>query len=338
MAVLLGLFSVFVAFTTNGYIHKIREESKQKINESFKIATEYVLSEEKVPRKVIDPYVFFIMDANDGSYIVEREDKTTPAHILWEQYRTKLTYQMQRQKRGWISYPDRENLWKYFQRYRVIRYSVIEDQEKIVVLEDVFPSAWELFQKVINQKNIADLMLVVIVGLLLFNFVIDRFFEIITNHIKDSLTGNILDFKPAASEKRPGKGGSSKRVTRKPLDIYFDEKVSERVTPQKPKTTFPVNDETIKPPQEISDITIQKENKEDTPRPQPEIKIKPPEPKTSEKQKMSKEDDQESRPQAEIPPRPSVSPSDNWTVSVQGIKSPVLKQMLKELREKREKR
>ena len=66
----------------------------------------------------------FIVNQNDGSMVIDRHGDTDAEKTLWERYRTKLIYEMQKQKRGWIVYPDKVS-WDWKQQQKIIRYFAV---------------------------------------------------------------------------------------------------------------------------------------------------------------------------------------------------------------------
>ena len=325
MIMLLGMFLVFTVLLAKGYIGKVREESRNNINTAVNLTIEYISRGEDVPRELSDPYVFFIIDQKDGSYVLDRKDRSDQSNILWEQYRTKLTYQMQRQKRGWISYPAL-NTRKHFKSSRLIRYSVVEDRDWIVIFEDVLPSNWELFQDVMNKKNIADIMIVIVLGFILLKFITDRYFQLLMVHIKYSSVVSILDFDHAVSKKIVPSAELQETVKRKPLEVYFDE--ASNIDENKPIDNIEDNDLE----KHIDQAPNIKSKRKRVKKIETEVISEIFQPLPVEEEGVLKKANNDELSYGELD-----DSADNWKVSVQGIKSPVLKKMLKELRNQKEK-
>lgn len=327
MVLLLGLFLVFTGLLAKGYISKVREESRNRISKAVDLTIDHILRGEEIPLELSDPYVFFTIDQKEGSYILERKDKSELSNLIWEQYRTKLTYQMQRQKRGWITYPQL-NAWKYFKRSKLIRYSVIEEKNSIVVFEDIMPSDWELFHDVINKKNVSDLMIVLLIGFMLLKFITDKYFQSLMRHIKDASAGSILDFDHAVSKKILPSEEVKESVKRKPLEIYFDEasNIGE-------KDTIEISDANDLE-KYIDQAPVFKSEKAKVKKTVPEVKV-------DEQRHLAAEAEESSyghgSDEEELSSGVGDDSSGQWKVSVKGIKSPVLKRMLKELRGQKEK-
>jgi len=319
---LIIVFVISLILIANNYIKSVYENIKEDLNRTTQEVIDYVRENQEVPKKNAVSHVFFILDEKNGSYILERNDKYRADNVLWEQYRLKLTYQMQKQKRGWIFYPTKTS-WQYLISNKIMRYSVIEEMGWIVVMEGLLPSERSLLQNVINRNVLKDLFILLIIISVVSKFLTDYYFRKMEDQILDSSSGSVLDFNQALVKKVPQKSKQKETKKRKSVKIDLN---------------------SVIPPKKSEPVKISPEN---TIRAQPQqmpntnVNIKP---KVTLDQSQSIETEL-SQAKNIFTPEPKEKPnfpisdksSEKLTVRVKGIKSPVLKKMLEELRMQKEK-
>jgi len=173
--IVLGMLGAFLFVVVYGYISKVKEEIYADLDKGTRLIVEYVRRGEEVPEAAKDLYFFFIINAEDGSYIVERKDAEEPGGKLWEGFRTKLTYQMQIQKNGRISYPIKSPK-EIFKSSRVLQYSTVEALGWVVISEAYLPSEWDLGQRAISRGDLFNLLLCTIFGFTILKLITYSYF------------------------------------------------------------------------------------------------------------------------------------------------------------------
>jgi len=255
----------------------------------------------------VEPGVF-IVNQTDGTLAVDRRNYGDAGQKLWDGYKTKIIYEMQKQKRGWIEYPDK-NSWDFNQPQRIIRYVPIDELNWILALEDKKPSTMDLLKGSVDPSACLAIFVIFILGAVSIWLLNMQYFDLIKRHISRSLEDNLLSLngeeklwskshgaipKMNESQKDQGLGFSTAKIgaaSAGPMPV--DDPIMEEVF-QKAPTTKPISP---------------KPDKNE----QPKIEI----PK-------------------EILKAPLVRPAEHsdMAVDVQHINSPILKKILKQFREK----
>ena len=133
----------------------------------------------------------FIIKQADGSMVVERHGDAEDEQKLWERYRTKLIYEMQKQKRGWIVYPDKIP-WQLDQRQKIIRYLPIDEMGWILAVESARPTELELIKQAIRPLAFFTVLFVLFLGGGCFWFMTNKYFDIIKRSVADSVENNLM--------------------------------------------------------------------------------------------------------------------------------------------------
>jgi hypothetical protein len=124
----------------------------------------------EVPKRGdLGEYLFFILN-QDGKYILPRLPRSDEGENLWREYELKLIYEMQKRRDGWIYYPDRARPGLRDGQY-AIRYVYLDRQGWIIAAEGYVPGAWTLLQGFLTPKLFLGLFLVVCLafGMMLLN-------------------------------------------------------------------------------------------------------------------------------------------------------------------------
>ncbi len=138
----------------------------------------------------VDPGVF-IINQTDGSVVIDRRNDGEAGRKLWEGYKTKIIYEMQKQKRGWVEYPDK-NSWNFNEPRRIIRYVSIDELNWILALEDLKPSAIDLIKASVNPATCLTILFIFILGAAALWLLTKHFFDLIKRQISNSLEDNLL--------------------------------------------------------------------------------------------------------------------------------------------------
>ena len=110
VVILLGIFGVIFTVIVNGSLRNTKDQIKVDLSNNTNVIVDALSKYSKIPDVSNATLTFFIIDATSGDYYLERRDFNKNNSLLWEKYRTKLTYQMQKQKNGWTTYPTRGSL------------------------------------------------------------------------------------------------------------------------------------------------------------------------------------------------------------------------------------
>lgn len=162
------------------------------IDETAAAAVHHLLTSlDPVPGLDEQKYHLSVIDQKTGEYIHEQGKRTDDLEKLWERYRTKLIYEMQKQKRGWIFYPDKES-WRVALRQRVIRYVPMDERGWIVALETFKENEWAVWKENLSAKFNLSLPLVLIGGPMLFWFLTNHAFAAVQRLMKESIERSLM--------------------------------------------------------------------------------------------------------------------------------------------------
>ena len=236
----------------------------------------------------------FIINQKDGTMVVERQGDTDIEQKLWERYRTKFIYEMQKQKRGWIVYPDK-NILNLNQQQKILRYLSVDELNWILAIEVTRPTELELLQEAISPSSYLLVFLIFIGGSICLWFMTNQYFFMIRRQANDD-------------------------VENKLMSLSGEDKVWEKF---KPGPALPIEDipGSIPEPKAKPEEPVQSVDERDalfakkSPVIQKEDTFKPTEPLE--------------RPSEDIP-----SPEDRSTININNINSPVLRKIIQQFREK----
>lgn len=133
----------------------------------------------------------FIISQNDGSVVVEKHLGTDAQEEEWQRYRTKLIYEMQKQKRGWIVYPEKKN-WRLNQPQRVIRYMAIDELGWILAVEAQRPTELQLLKGAFKKSNYVFMLCLILFGAAAIWLINERYFYLIWRSITDTVENNFM--------------------------------------------------------------------------------------------------------------------------------------------------
>jgi len=274
---------------------------------------------------ISDEYGVFIVNAGDGAIVIDHRIILPDEKALWEGRRSKFVYEMQKQKRGWIVYPDTTG-WGWNQKQKMIRYVPVDEMGWILAVEISRPTEVELYQHAVDGSSYGTIFLTIWLGIILFWILTNKYSkkvkQLFTHKSEMNLSGlggeeimwdklpkasvnsaaNLeteitgLDFQPIVSsppsdEKFSSRSESIKKeIVQETMKIDSFQPVDEKDAFLQ-KKTVPVNDELSLPRKEMPVST-----------------------KDQEVQRSSRQ------------------PEHDLTINVSGIKSPALKKMIQQLR------
>ncbi len=169
-AILVGVIMLFLILSSVFFVKNAIRWHLSNIEQDVIIFSQQTARSGEVPKRGdLGSYTFFII-GNDGKYILPRLPRGDERERLWQEYETKLIYEMQKRRDGWSYYPDEKSL-KWGEGRYVIRYVYLEKQGWIVAAEGVLPGSISLLEGFLTAKLFLGLflMLALAMGLMLFN-------------------------------------------------------------------------------------------------------------------------------------------------------------------------
>ncbi|MBU0468079.1 MAG: hypothetical protein KKD07_00630 [Candidatus Omnitrophica bacterium] len=301
----------------------IKNNTKIKL-ENLDQAASFIVAQLKtdstfVPQDINSKYLVFILDKKTGGYILDRKFKDPIQRTLWLSYHKKLIYQMQKQTDGLIFYP-KDILNTVLDGTNAIRYFTIEEDGVIIAIETNIESKVSQIKEILQTNTILKLLGITLIGILfLFSFAQRNFITMRTT-ISENLESSFMNMNN---------------------ENLFSDSNFESNTLQKINSNSPLIFEKLKPvEEEFLQEKIVVKNK-------PEI-IKEDfiadhklilEKADTNKEPSLKTVKKEGR--AHKTKEPMINESDNkeayvddLTIEIEGIKSPLLKKLIKDLREK----
>jgi|GEM_PF-4703566 len=149
------------------------------------------LKANQVPLSSTNEHGIFIINQNDGTLVIDRHNDTQIDEKLWSSYRTKLIYEMQKQKRGWVIYPDKQ-WWNLYQQQKIIRYIPIDELGWIIAIEASRPTEIELLKEVVRPSVYLTLLFVAFLGAGVLWLMTDKYFRIIRRQISQMVDSNLM--------------------------------------------------------------------------------------------------------------------------------------------------
>lgn len=140
---------------------------------------------------ISDEYGVFIVNVSDGTIVIDHRKVLPEEQALWEGYRSKFIYEMQKQKRGWIVYPE-ETGWGWNQRRKLIRYVPIDEMGWILAVEISKPGGFELLNNVIHASSYGTILLVILSGFSGFWLLTHSYLSRIEKSMSYALENNML--------------------------------------------------------------------------------------------------------------------------------------------------
>lgn len=339
LAIGLTILIVGIAYvqTTLANEHNILDKKIAELEEQL-------MNKDELPSFNIytEGYFSFIISAKDGTYILERNTWMDQNPALWESHHSKLIYAMQKQKRGWLTYPARES-WQINKPQNIIRYQPIESLGWIIGIEKALPSELDLFKSIFNPMLFMELGVVLVIFALWVVYLINKTYGSLTKLVTETLENNYINInnennwnEPPTQTKEPEKISIQQAFNEPSIPIITKPDLPKISEPELPPITDPENSLNSQQ-HEQSKITspIEPEISPHIKQPlhnflEPEEVIISPtfEPKPIEK--SLKKTKQILKPKIEEP-----SPLDEMVIDEHDIKSPILRKMISELRGKK---
>ena len=191
MAVLGIAMAALFWLMVSGNKERIVNDLKAKLDASTQaMATQLKANQVPFSASNVEPGVL-IINLTDGSIVIDHRDQTPAAQKLWQGYKTKIIYEMQKQKHGWIEYPDKSS-WSFNEPRRLIRYISLDELNWILALEDRQPGAWDLLKESVNPSACLTIFFIFIIGSFFLTLITLRYFDLISKQISDTLETDLL--------------------------------------------------------------------------------------------------------------------------------------------------
>ncbi len=323
--------SVSVCFFFLGlcYINQSLGIQREDLSNTLAYVVRHLRETKELPQERIPAqYLTFAVDQN-SAYIFERKELSGEDSDLWKQYYKKLLYQMQKQKRGWISYPLRKP-WNIFLNTHIIRYTTMDELGWVVAVEAPQQSEWSLFQRLFSSDILLLLLSLMALGIAFLRIGINLYTKNIKGLLSTSIEEDYLSFENELGSLKHDKKNARlnknpkeviKAYPAEPEDIKKPSTVIPHITLENPfeakltqNSALSLNQPTPVIPSIQSNVL-----KEPAPYPAPKTPFKPSAPELTMPQQ---------KPEAPKPP----ASLDKMTIEIEGIKSPILKKLLKQMR------
>jgi len=312
-----GLLLVLFLFGAN-FLKSERNLQHVSIDNLIKQYTSYLQEFQYLPNNISGTaHIPFVIDQKEGNYVIERKDTDSYDKLLWEQYRSKLIYQMQKQRQGWINYPLKKP-WQFFVENKIIRYITLDNPGWIIVVEAVYPSEFALAKKVFSAKMLFQIFLLALAGLFVIHFNIKHALHDLKRSLADSLEKNFFNID---KEDLAKKSKTTNLVAPETMKAHIPPVVkTESTVTESPKVSQESSSLINSDMPFISkaaDIALQKKGQV----------------QYFEKPKAQEEKVESVRPIRSTPAEAEDEGAwDDLTIELKGIQSPALKKMIKELR------
>ena len=176
--ILLSGILITVFILSFQYTKQIADNWTSNFDKMSYLISQYVKVYKSPPSMEAFPgYLVFVINQKDGEYVYARENLSEHDQRLWQQHYMKLIYEMQKQKQGWIFYPEKENQRFFKGHRRVIRYFYVKKFDWIVGVETAVNSEAEIFRNLIKwpmQTTFASVLAIVFLLTMLVAYVHSR--------------------------------------------------------------------------------------------------------------------------------------------------------------------
>ncbi len=178
-----------IFFITDAYIKRSSELWKRNLDQTARFVANELINKQKVSLENVGNYVIFVINQSDGSYIFQRKARSIEDAQMWESYHSMLIYQMQKQKQGWVTYPKNSSK----QASRMIRYLPIEKLGWVVAVEAVMDSNLDIIRSVFDWDVGIRILFILLIALYILRFLTHRNFSIVKKIIADNLENSFMN-------------------------------------------------------------------------------------------------------------------------------------------------
>jgi hypothetical protein len=149
--ILLGIMASFLLLSCIFFVKNAAHWHLVHIEQDLKVFAAQAARSGEVPRRGdLGAYTFFILDA-EGKYLLPRLPQSDENEKLWQEYESKVIYEMQKRREGWSYYPDRGH-WDLAHGQYMLRYIYVEKMNWIVAAEGYMPGVTVLLQEMLTPS------------------------------------------------------------------------------------------------------------------------------------------------------------------------------------------
>jgi len=164
--ILCGLMAAFLFLSCFFFVKNAAHWHLVNIEEDLKTFVAQAVRAGEVPKRGdLGAYTFFILDT-EGKYLLPRMPRSDDSEKLWQEYELKLIYEMQKRRDGWGSYPERGR--RDFQNGRyMLRYVYVEKMNWIVAAEGFMPGVVVLLHEMLTPALFVGMALIALAAFVL---------------------------------------------------------------------------------------------------------------------------------------------------------------------------
>ncbi|MBL8014009.1 MAG: hypothetical protein JNN05_09200 [Candidatus Omnitrophica bacterium] len=215
LLILVVTMSLSVLYVSLQYFRQTSQIWLETIDKTAQLVLHHVKTKkEAIQGQEEGSYLVYVLNQADGTYAFEPPKRSPDGQVLWERYSKKLIYEMQKQKQGWIFYPEKAaNPIPGYQQ--VIRYLPIDESGWIVAVESSMPVGITKTGNVFDYRFFTFFFVVMSVGVLALGYLTKRNFETMRKVIADSVESNLLSLNKEEFF-HPNENNSQDNLTIKP--------------------------------------------------------------------------------------------------------------------------
>ncbi len=328
--ILVLFFSIFaiILFSAIDYLDYNIKAFISVLDYRLQTLVQYINATGKLPEKseLSNAYYTFIINQRDGSYIYRENNPARINDPLWESYEKKLIYQMQKQEHGIIFYPEKRE-YEIYKTLRGIKYTTLKEKGWIVAVEGYINSDLMQLKDIFSRKYFINICIVFMCGVVVLRLITLRYHHIMRKVITEHVENNLINFNDI---------GNNKVI---PKTVYDDSWEADRGDGFKPVANIAQFEKVDKKFENEQDNIIQttkinpfvddapvSNNVKDDINKDEHVPI----PASNNKDEIISESMVSEKRSTE---EPDNSVLEDLTIDISGIKSPLLKKMIKEMRE-----
>lgn len=153
---------VFLVFSCHSAL-KLRQQHRARLVDMAHLIAGYLKANpESLAATHLSTYKVIVI-GEDGNVLLDRQAEVSEIDPLWESYRSKLIYEMHKQKNGWIFYPQTSQS-VFFKNGRVIYYQPVEGLKAILGIETKASGLVSLWMEALDPQLMLIVFLILVLG------------------------------------------------------------------------------------------------------------------------------------------------------------------------------
>ncbi len=138
----------------------------------------------------------YITDQATGAMILDREKKDN----YWRMYKSKIVFEMQKFKEGWISYP--ENTYEQnFESVRHIRFLYNRQLKSIIAVESLMPGYFYQLKEMVSIRFLLQFLVLIVLGFIVNYILLKKFYYLFNRPKEEKPTQTTVEKKPKENTK-----------------------------------------------------------------------------------------------------------------------------------------